>query len=162
MNSINDLIEAGFITPGIGRTLQLHPMIQEVALIELKPSVSNCKTLCENIQETCLLHGLDVPYYKIMFQTVENIIDMIDKDEIDFYLLFLEDVFPYMEKYHYEQGMHHILTELSKLLEQQLLETNKDRALLLDYKAALETKPEKAIQYEKGEYEKISVNKILL
>lgn len=149
MNSINDLIEAGFITPGVGRTLQLHPMIQEVALVELKPAVSNCKTLCKNIQETCLLHGLDIPYYKIMFQTVKNIIDMVDKDEIEFYLLFLEDVFPYMEKYHYEQGMNLILAELSKLLEQQLHGTNKDKALLLDYKAALEKKTEKAIQYEK-------------
>ena len=149
MNSINDLIEAGFITLGIGRTLQLHPMIQEVSLVELKPSISNCKTLCKNIQETCLFHGLDIPYYKIMFQTVENIIDMIDKDDMDFYLLFLENVFPYMEKYHYEQGMHLILSELSKFLEQQLLGTNKDRALLLDYKAALEKNTEKANQYEK-------------
>ena len=149
MNSINDLIEAGFITPGIGRTLQLHPMIQEVALVELKPSTSNCQALCRNIQKTCLLHGLDIPYYKIMFQTVENIIDMVEKDDMDFYLLFLEDVFPYMEKYHYEQGMKHILTELSNLLEYQLLGTNRDKALLFDYKAALEKKPEKAIQYEK-------------
>lgn len=84
-----------------------------------------------------------------MFQTVENIIDMIHKDEMDFYLLFLEDVFPYMEKYHYKQGMNLILAELSNLLERQLLGTNKDRALLLDYKAALEKKPEKAIQFEK-------------
>ena len=59
MNSINDLIETGFVTPGVGRTLHLHPMIKEVALVELKPSVSNCKTLCKNIRETCLLHGLD-------------------------------------------------------------------------------------------------------
>jgi len=58
-------------------------------------------------------------------------------------------VFPYMEKNRYEQGMRLILTELSKFLEQQLLGTNKDRALLLDYKAALEKKPKKAIQHEK-------------
>lgn len=148
MNSINDLIEVGFITPGIGRTLQLHPMIQEVAFVELKPAISNCKTLCRNIQQTCLLHGFDIPYYKIMFQTVENIIDIIGKDEMDFYLLFLEDVFPYMEKYHYEQGMNRILAELSDLLEHQSLGTNKDKALLLDYRAALEKKPEKALQYE--------------
>lgn len=149
MNFINDLIEAGFITPGIGRTLQLHPMIQEVALVELKPSITNCKTLCSTIQKTCLLHGLDIPYYKIMFQTAENILDMIEKDDIDFYLLFLEDVFPYMEKYHYEQGMKHILTELSNILEDQHLGTNNDRALLLEYKSVIETNPEKAIQYEK-------------
>ena len=83
-----------------------------------------------------------------MFQTVENIIDIIGKDEMDFYLLFLEDVFPYMEKYHYEQGMNRILAELSDLLEHQSLGTNKDKALLLDYRAALEKKPEKALQYE--------------
>ena len=148
MNSINDLIEAGFITPGIGRILQLHPMIQEVALVELKPSISNCKTLCSNIQMICLHHGLDIPYYKILFQTVENIIDMAEKDEPDFYLRFLEDAFPYMEKYHYEQGMKRVFSELSTLVEEQHLGISNDRALLLDYRALFEKKPEKAIQYE--------------
>lgn len=31
MNLINDLIEMGFITPSIGKTIMLHPMIQEIA-----------------------------------------------------------------------------------------------------------------------------------
>lgn len=53
-----------------------------------------------------------------------------------------------MEKYHYEQGMNRILAELSDLLEHQSLGTNKNKALLLDYRAALEKKPEKALQYE--------------
>ena len=39
------------------------------------------------------------------------------KDDISGYLLFLEDVFPYMEKYHEENGMQRILRELSSLLE---------------------------------------------
>lgn len=47
-----------------------------------------------------------------MFQTVENIIHLIDKDDMSKYLLFLEDVFPYMEKYHYQKGMKEIIREL--------------------------------------------------
>lgn len=37
---------------------------------------------------------------KKMFRTVENIIHLIEKDNMPKYLLFLEDIFPYMEKYH--------------------------------------------------------------
>ena len=33
MNSINDLIETGFVTPGIGRTLQLHPIKPIITII---------------------------------------------------------------------------------------------------------------------------------
>ena len=46
-----------------------------------------------------------------MFQTVENIIHLIDKDDMSKYLLFLEDVFPYMEKYHYQKDMKEIIRE---------------------------------------------------
>ena len=52
-----------------------------------------------------------------MFQTVENIIHLIDKDDMSKYLLFLEDVFPYMEKYHYQKGMKEIIRELKQLLK---------------------------------------------
>lgn len=84
-----------------------------------------------------------------MFQTVENIIHLIDKDDMSKYLLFLEDVFPYMEKYHYQKGMKEIIRELKQLLKGNNHGTSSDRALLLDYQATMETKPEKAINLEK-------------
>ena len=84
-----------------------------------------------------------------MFQTVENIIHLIDKDDMSKYLLFLEDVFPYIEKYHYQKGMKEIIRELKQLLKGNNHGTSSDRALLLDYQATMETKPEKAIKLEK-------------
>ena len=41
----------------------------------------------------------------------------IEKDDIPQYLLFLEDVFPYMEKYHYQKGMKKIIQELQHFIK---------------------------------------------
>lgn len=103
LNNINDLIETGFVQANTQHTISLHPMIQEIALSETRPSVTSCHTLLDSLQKICLMHGTEVNYYKKMFQTVENIIHLIEKDDISKYLLFLEDVFPYMEKYHYKK-----------------------------------------------------------
>lgn len=149
LNVINDLTETGFVQANTRHTISLHPMIQEIALSETIPSVTSCHTLLDSLQKICLMHGTEVNYYKKMFWTVENIIHLIEKDDISKYLLFLEDVFPYMEKYHYQQGMREILRELKQLLKGNHYGTTSDRALLLDYQATMETKPEKAIKLEK-------------
>lgn len=149
LNDINDLIETGFVQANTQHTISLHPMIQEIALSETRPSVTSCHTLLDSLQKICLMHGTEINYYKKMFQTVENIIHLIEKDDISKYLLFLEDVFPYMEKYHYQKGMKKIIRELKQLLKGNNQGTSSDRALLLDYQATMETKPEKAIKLEK-------------
>lgn len=149
LNDINDLIETGFVQANTRHTISLHPMIQEIALSETRPSVTSCHTLLDSLQKICLMHGTEVSYFKKMFQTVENIIHLIEKDDIPKYMLFLEDVFPYMEKYHYQNGMKEIIRELKQLLKGNNHGTSSDRALLLDYQATMETKPEKAIQLEK-------------
>lgn len=149
LNAVNDLIEMGFIQPKTGRTIVLHPMIQEIAVADMQPSVKTCFPLLESLQNICLLHGNDISYYRLVFQTVENIITKTTKDDISGYLLFLEDVFPYMEKYHEENGMQRILRELSSLLEDTSIGTVSDRALLLDYKATLERNIGKAVKLEK-------------
>lgn len=124
----------------------LHPMLQEITLSETRPSVTSCHTLLDSLQKRCLMHGTEFSYYKKMFQTVENIIHLIEKDDIPRYLLFLEDVFPYMEKFHYQKGMKEIIRELKQLLKGDHHGTVADQALLLDYQAAIE---EKAIRLEK-------------
>ena len=105
LNDINDLIETGFVQSSLRRTISLHPMIQEIAVSETAPSVTSCHTLLDSLQKICLMHGIEVSYYKKIFQTVENIMFFIEKDDIPQYLLFLEDVFPYMEKYHYQKSI---------------------------------------------------------
>ena len=149
LNDINDLIESGFVQANTRHTISLHPMIQEIALSETRPSITSCHTLLDSLQKICLMHGMEVSYYKKLFQTVENVIHLIKKDDIPKYLLFLEDTFPYMEKYHYQKGMKEIIRELKHLLKGTNHGTASDRALLLDYQATMETKSEKAIKLEK-------------
>lgn len=140
LNDINDLIETGFVQANTRHTISLHPMIQEIALSETRPSITSCHTLLDSLQKICLMHGMEVSYYKKLFQTAENIIHLIEKDDISKYLLFLEDVFPYMEKYHHQKGMREILRELKQILKENNYGTTSDRALLLDYQATMETK----------------------
>ena len=149
MNFINELIERGFVQMLPGQIIVLHPMIQEIALDETKPSVTKCNTLLKSIQHICLRHGEDVLYYRQLFDTIETIIDLIENDDIDFYLRFLEDVFPYMEKYEFSNLRHIVTEKLSLLLSNDAVGTISDRALLLDYRATLEKDISKAIGYEK-------------
>ena len=145
LNTVNDLIEKGFVQAQSKRTIALHPMIQEVAIEETKPSVKNCDTLLQSLHEICLRHGEEVSYYRLMFQTIENSINLLKNDDMEHYLRFLEDVFPYMEKYQYTSGLELILKKLTELLQDKTVGTTSDRALLLDYRASCEIKLEKAI-----------------
>ena len=149
LNEINDLIETGFVQTTTRHTISLHPMIQEIALSETKPSVNICHILLDSLQKICLMHGIEVDYYKKLFQTAGNIIELIEKDDMPKYLLFLENVFPYMDNYNYQKGMREIIQELKNLLKHKDIGTDSDRALLLDFQATLEIKPEKAIKLEK-------------
>ena len=117
LNEINDLIETGFVQTTKRRTISLHPMIQEITLSETKPSVTHCHILLDSLQHICLMHGMEVDYYKKLFQTIGNIIVLIEKDDIPKYLLFLENAFPYMDNYNYHKGMNGIIQELTGLLK---------------------------------------------
>ena len=149
MNFINELIERGFVQLLPGQIIVLHPMIQEIALDETKPSVTKCKTLLKSIQHICLRHGEDVLYYRQLFGMIETIVELIENDDMDFYLRFLEDVFPYMEKYEFSNLRHIVTEKLYSLLSDDAVGTISDRALLLDYRATLEKDVSKAIGYEK-------------
>jgi len=151
LNLVNDLIELGFIRQMESRKIGLHPMIQEITTSDLKPSIANCGDMINSLQTVCLRHGEDVTYYKLLFQTIENIISLSVKDDRAQYLRFLEDAFPYMEKYQYRSGMEAVLDEMTGLLS--LDGEPSDKALLYDYQACVEdtfqNNPQKAIKLEK-------------
>ncbi|MCD7745601.1 MAG: hypothetical protein LUI13_10030 [Lachnospiraceae bacterium] len=71
---------------------------------------------------------------QVMFQTVENIILLAEKDDLQSYLRFLEDAFAYMVNYHYEEGMNLALQEMQSLLRQPDVGAIEDRALLCEFK----------------------------
>lgn len=149
LNTINDLTESGFIQSKPGNHIALHPMMQEVAAAELLPSLQNCHAMLESIRMTCQSHGRNVPYYKLMFQIIEKAIELADKDDMPFYLRLLEDGFSYMQTYQYEHGLRKIIDELHRLLNDPDIGSQNDRALLLDFCAAMEKDPKKAIKTEK-------------
>lgn len=135
LNLVNDLIESGFIQNTSMDKVSLAPMINDVTVADLKPSVSNCKVMLNSIQEICLRHGEDISYSKILFDSIERVIASADKDDISFYIRFIEDAFSYMEKYKYENGMRLIVAEMEK--HKAELQSN-DLALLYDSQSAIE------------------------
>lgn len=150
MNSINDLIETGFIQNISADKISLAPMITDITIEDLKPSVSNCKTMLTSIQQICLRHGEDISYSKVLFETIEKIINRTEKDNTEFYIRFIEDAFSYMEKYKYENGMRLIASEMERFKAE--LQPN-DIALLYDCQSAVEamfgTSLKKAIELSK-------------
>ena len=150
MNSINDLIETGFIQNILADKISLAPMINDITVEDLKPSVSNCKIMLTSIQQICLRHGEDISYSKILFETIEKIINRSKNDDTEFYIRFIEDAFSYMEKYKYENGMRLIISEMERFKAELL---PNDIALLYDFKSAVEamfgTSLKKAIELSK-------------
>jgi len=135
LNDINDLIEHGFIQEN-NQIISLHPMIREIVLADLKPSVGNCICFVEMLKFICLHHGINIPCHKLIFAVIENIIKVAVKDDLSAYLSFIEDVFPYMQIKEYEHGMKLIIAEMSSVLTGYNIGENRNYALLYHYQAA--------------------------
>ena len=138
MDAVNGLTELGFIQNPEMDKITLHPLVHETIVADLHPDTENCRPLLENIHRICLQHGVDIPYYTTLFGIVENIADKITVCDKTDYLLFIEDVFAYMEKYRYASGMKKLVSVMNNLLSDDTLGTQNDRALLLNNQASCE------------------------
>ena len=150
LNDVNYLAKYGFIHDDKeNRKISLHPLIREIVALETLPSISNCHTLLDSLHCICLVHGLEVkrPQNVIDFliSITENILADIQED----YLLFLQDMFPYLEKYLVTDYLPKLVDRIEYIMklydnnaqnESELQQDNRfrcDKALLLDYKAEL-------------------------
>ena len=138
MDTINDLIELGFIQNPEMDKITLHPLVQEIIVADLRPDTENCRPLLDNIHRVCLQHGVDISCYTTLFGIVENIADKISVCDMTDYLLFVEDCFAYMEKYRYASGIKKLFSVMTDLLSDETLGTQNDRALLLNNQASCE------------------------
>ncbi len=138
MDTINDLIEIGFIQNLETDKITLHPLVQEIVIFDLNPDTENCRPLLDSIHRICLQHGVDIPYYTALFGIVEIIANKIKICDRCDYLLFVEDCFSYMEKYRYASGMNKLLSAMTDLLSDDTFATQNDRALLLNNQASCE------------------------
>ena len=138
MDTINDLIEIGFIHNLETDKITLHPIVQEIVISDLSPDTDNCRPLLDSIHRICLQHGVDIPYYPALFGIVENIADKIKICDKSDYLLFIEDCFSYMEKYRYASGMNKLFSVMTEMISDETIGTTNDRALLLNNQASCE------------------------
>lgn len=148
LNIINSLIEMGFIQAQPGRIVALHPLVQEIVLEELKPSIQNCRTLLDSLHEICLFHGEETPHVQAVMQTIEGIVTHAIKDDSAYYLRFVEDAIPFAEKYRCQRGVVALVHELESLLADSTLGALNDRALLLSYQALCANSPVVAVHLQ--------------
>ena len=148
LNTINGLIEMGFVQAQPGRIVALHPLVQEIALEELKSSIQNCRTLLDSLHEICLRHGEESPHVQVTMQTIEGIVTHAIKDASAYYLRFVEDAIPFAEKYRCQPGIVALVHEMEVLLADSTLGALNDRALLLSYQALCANSPVAAIHLQ--------------
>lgn len=151
-NTINKLISKGLIEVQYGRQISLHPMIQEITIVDTQPSVQACKKLLQG-QKLILNNYADIPEYNSLFETIENSTRLLTKDDDKYYLQFLINVFPYMQNYNYESGMTTVISELTCLFNKTpSIFSIDEQALFWDCQASFEAdikhKTETAIDFE--------------
>ena len=67
--------------------------------LEMAPAVSTCRTLIDSLHIICLVHGLEVRKPRNVIDSLISVTEHIIMDEPAVFLLFLQDMFPYLEKY---------------------------------------------------------------
>lgn len=138
LNEVNHLVRYGFVMDDEeNKKISLHPLIQDVAMLETMPSVSNCRTLINSLHLICLTHGLEVRRPENVIQSLISVAERVLVDEPEAYLLFLQDMFPYLDKYLVMDYLPKLMERISYTMEKHGLNSICDRALLLDYKAEL-------------------------
>ena len=137
LNDVNYLAKYGFIHDDReNRKISLHPLIREIVALETLPSVSNCHTLLDSLHCICLVHGLEVKRPQNVIDSLISITENILADIAEDYLLFLQDMFPYLEKYLVTDYLPRLVERIEYVMKQDT-HSYCDRALLLDYKAEL-------------------------
>ena len=139
LNDVNHLAKYGFIHDDTeNRKISLHPLIQEIVVLETVPTVSACHTMIDSLHVISLAHGLDVKKPQNVIDSLISIADHVIVDSPEYFLLFLQDMFPYLEKYLMTDYLPKLVNRIEYTMNQMEQDGNAcDRALLLDYKAEL-------------------------
>ena len=148
MNTLNDLIESGFIQAD-DNLLRLHPLLQETVIAELQPSDTNCRPLMLFLTEFCITHISHLPDYDFVFFTTINIIKYAVHDDPDTYSLFLVCTISALQDIAKLPYVQMLDEELAKILPSQLsiLQDENDSLQEPDIPFSTEQIAEAAIEY---------------
>lgn len=136
LTDVNHLIKYGFVNEDTdNRKISLHPLLQEVITIETIPTVTSCQTLLGSLHLICLAHGLELRRPENIIASLISVSERIIVDDGAYFLLFLQDMFPYLDKYLVSDYLPKLTERISFIMKEYRLESHCDKALLLDYKA---------------------------
>ena len=136
LSDVNHLIKYGFINEDTdNKKISLHPLLQEVIAIEIIPTVTACHTMLDSLHLICLAHGLELRRPENIIASLISATERIIVDDGAYFLLFLQDMFPYLDKYLVSDYLPKLTDRISYVMEECKLESPCDKALLLDYKA---------------------------
>ena len=109
--------------------------MQEVISIETIPTVTACRTMLDSLHLICLAHGLELRRPENIIASLISVSERIIVDDGAYFLLFLQDMFPYLDKYLVSDYLLKLTEKISYVMDEYKLESPCDKALLLDYKA---------------------------
>lgn len=132
---MEDLVQLGLVRKDTVFRVSLHPVIRDVAIGELKPSVKNCWVMLDNVRKECTYHGMDRPDYSQLLHIALHVIDCAEKDDVWACFCFLDDVYNYMERYKSPWELEPLVREQQRLLQDPRLGSPENRAQLLDKEA---------------------------
>ena len=136
LTDVNHLIKYGFINEDTdNKKISLHPLLQEVIAIETIPMVTACRTMLDSLHLICLAHGLELRRPENIIASLISVSERIIVDDGAYFLLFLQDMFPYLDKYLVSDYLPKLTERISYIMAEHKLESPCDKALLLDYKA---------------------------
>lgn len=136
LTDVNHLIKYGFINEDTdNKKISLHPLLQEVIAIETMPTDTACRTMLDSLHLICLAHGLELRRPENIIASLISVSERIVVDDGSYFLLFLQDMFPYLDKYLVSNYLPKLTERISYVMEEYKLESLCDKALLLDYKA---------------------------
>lgn len=103
--------------------------------IESMPTVSLCRTMLDSLHVICLAHGIELRRPEMIISSLISITERILIDDGEYFLLFLQDMFPYLDKYYVVDYLPKLITRMEYLMKEYEINSPCDKALLLDYKA---------------------------
>lgn len=136
LTDVNHLIKYGFINEDTdNKKISLHPLLQEVIAIETVPTDTACRTMLDSLHLICLAHGLELRRPENIIASLISVSERIVVDDGSYFLLFLQDMFPYLDKYLVSDYLPKLTERISYVMDEYKPESPCDKALLLDYKA---------------------------
>ena len=129
------LIDIGLIQSENSNDLKLSPIIMDIIQADLPANTTNCHVLLEHIENICLSHNAEYEHYEILFKAIDIIIEKIDIKDKEYFIRFLDNLYPYMDKYQYYSGIKHIKNKLHDIFKDNI--PFREHAIILECEAIL-------------------------